>query len=155
MAGEHAYDSGLKALLAGDPVPVLRSALTIGDTTPSDQRLAFRVVKDAARTRLDVIEALVPQLFEFALGVNRWWSEEIRRILSRLDRETFARRLAPLVDSFLADEDREPADYRGLISLLHRGNAVSLRDRVVAAACRSPMAGFRIVGERWREEFDR
>lgn len=119
----------------------LREQLALNGPTPPGREEALRAVTGPDATE-DLIAAVAPELFEWVMGSN-YRCERARLALLRLDNTTFRRVLGPLVDAFVADDQRDAWDYAGVLSLLKRRPEAGLSEQVLEAGTQSPDADIR------------
>ncbi|WP_406631890.1 hypothetical protein [Amycolatopsis sp. WGS_07] len=98
-----------------------------------------------------LIAAVAPELFEWVMGTN-YRCERARLALLRLDDATFRRVLGPLVDAFVADDQRDAWDYAGVLSLVKRRPETGMAAQVLDAGSRSPDADIRVTARLERDE---
>ncbi|MFG6200485.1 hypothetical protein [Nonomuraea sp. JJY05] len=142
------YQEARERVFAGDPVPALRESLALSIPTPPGRETALRVLDEYGRARPNVVRALVPELFELALGQD-WRSERVRVVLSRLDAAVLERELKPIIKAFVRETERDAADYWGAIALLVKAGLRPLLDRVLRAAQASDDEDTRVVAQHW------
>jgi hypothetical protein len=145
---DQAYRNARARLFAGDPVPALRAALAHRRPAPPDRDIALRALSERDPPT-DVVAALVPELFAWALDPELSWSAQVRTVLCRLDRATRAAALTPLVRDFLAARPADADAVAGLLTLLHQARLPRLFGPVHQAAGRSPYPDVRQVAEHW------
>jgi hypothetical protein len=153
LRAESDYVNARVLLFEGDPAPVLRKGLGTGATSATDRRLAIRVLEEVGGSRPDVVRDLLPELFELTLGMHAN-SARVWRVIVRLDTADLAAALAPLVDGFLADPDRDAQEYWGLIALLDEATLRDARDAVLVAASASDGSDTRQVGQSWTADLN-
>jgi hypothetical protein len=103
VRAEQAYRQARVRLFGGDPVPALRAALSHRHPAPAERDLALQVLYEYDPPT-EVILALVPELFAWALDPDLCWRAQVRALLCRLDPETRLGALTPPVRDFLASD---------------------------------------------------
>lgn len=151
VRAESAYVDARRRLFEGDPTAVLRRGLGTGAPSATDRRLAIAVLEEFGGTRPDVVRDLVPELFELSLGMHAN-STRVRRIVARLGSVTLEAELAPVVEEFLRDGDRDAQEYWGLMALLDETGVHALRDEVITRAASHPDRDVRAESRAWATE---
>jgi hypothetical protein len=163
VAAEQAYRQARVRLFGGDPVPALRAALSHRYPASAERDLALRVLYEYDPPT-EVVLALVPELFAWALDPDLCWRAQVRALLCRLDPETRLGALTPLVRDFLAsdrsgsaasgaahdpDWSADADAVAGLLTLLHQAGLTRLFSRVHRVAGESPYPEIRQVAAHW------
>jgi hypothetical protein len=151
VRAESGYVEARRRLFAGDPTPVLRRGLGTGAPNTTDRRLAITVLEEFGGIRPDVVQDLLPELFELTLGMHAN-SAQVRRIIARLDGVILAAALGPLVEAFLREGERDAQEYWGLMALLDEAGLDTLRDEVIARAATHADRDVRAESRAWATE---
>ncbi|MCP2169675.1 hypothetical protein [Goodfellowiella coeruleoviolacea] len=150
VRAEHDYLVARQEILDADPVATLRAVFASG----RDQRTALRLLDGLAAGRPDLVVALLPEVFEAALSLEKD-GMLARQLLARLTGPERDQALEPLVAGQIGDPDPERwAELRALATLLEELGRLDLLERLKDAVRDSPSEDLRDIAEDFPEMTD-
>ncbi|WSQ07150.1 hypothetical protein OG604_05060 [Streptomyces sp. NBC_01231] len=132
-------------LLGSDVVPVLRESLRTGRGSLA----VLDLLRDVGTDRPDVVQSLLPELYECCLSVNKpgiWGREVVSALAGSV---AVHDELAPLVERTLVDEVTDVLAMRALVMLLDDLGDAALMTRWRRAALASPDVDVREIVEEY------
>jgi hypothetical protein len=132
-------------LLGSDVVPVLRESLRTGRGSLA----VLDLLRDVGTDRPDVVQSLLPELYECCLSVNKpgiWGREVVSALAGSV---AVHDELAPLVERTLVDEVTDVLAMRALVMLLDDLGDAALMARWRRAALASPAVDVREIVEEY------
>jgi hypothetical protein len=147
---ERATDSYVRAVdqvLAGKPVETLREVFASGQ----GHRIALRLINDRASERPELIQELLPEIFDAALDDGPYGARA-RHILAGTPAHLRDPGLEPLVTREIANPDPERwAQLRGLAVLLEQIGRLDMLEFLKDAVRDSPEEALRWIAEDFPE----
>ncbi|MBE1470563.1 hypothetical protein [Kibdelosporangium phytohabitans] len=144
---DEAYGATRDAVLRDEPVGRLREAFASG----SGDRLALRFLGYIAPTRPDIVQELIPELFDYCLGMDPY-ATRARYLLAGLRPDQRDSRLEPLVSARVADPDPESdTELRALAMTLEQIGRLDWLERLKDAVRDSPSEDLRGIAEDFPE----
>ncbi|WP_405608352.1 hypothetical protein [Streptomyces sp. NBC_00076] len=132
-------------LLGSDVVPVLRESLRTGRGSLA----VLDLLRDVGTDRPDVVQSLLPELYECCLSVNKpgiWGREVVSALAGSV---AVHDEIAPLVERTLVDEVTDVLAMRALAMLLDNLGDAALMARWRRAALASPDVDVREIVEEY------